>query len=355
MPSVEPTPSSERSLYFDAPIAHFQMQDPGQPIAKPDGSEPVADLTREPTVAGGIAAPFLDGTNGKKTMVNGGDTAENVEDAAVTEEEEKYTAHPNGSEGWLPATDVPPEPETTNGNKPVRSSSVLKKKRPGSVSSRTSASGVSLHRNKSTSASVKSVSRRSLFTNVDGEPVDGSTFINGAGTTGPGASAFPDESLKERVATADGALTPKQKSKIAKQEVKDGKRLSKIIKQEGKVEKQALGVAINELAELQKIQKAAVKREAKCHTAHTKAVTAFQKVEAAYLAARTKYETAQALMVAEQETLDIARNAAIEATAKMQEKSQEVDSLRQTYGVDERERAVKISELTTSKSKTRWK
>jgi hypothetical protein len=41
--------------------------------------------------------------------------------------------------------------------------------------------------------------------------------------------------------------------------VKEGKRLSKIIKQEGKVEKQALEVAINELGELQKIQKSAVK------------------------------------------------------------------------------------------------
>jgi hypothetical protein len=60
-------------------------------------------------------------------------------------------------------------------------------------------------------------------------------------------------------------------------------------------------------------------------------------------------------MLAEQETLDIARNAAVEATTKMQEKSQEVDSLRQTFGVDERERAVKISELTSSKSKSRWR
>ena len=56
-------------------------------------------------------------------------------------------------------------------------------------------------------------------------------------------------------------------------------------------------------------------------------------------------------MNAEQENLEIARNAAVEATAKMQEKTQEVEALRQTYGVDERERAVKIGELTRSTSK----
>lgn len=40
---------------------------------------------------------------------------------------------------------------------------------------------------------------------------------------------------------------------------KEGKRLSKIIRQEAKTEKQAVTVAIKELAELQKIQKMAVK------------------------------------------------------------------------------------------------
>ncbi|KAK7050886.1 hypothetical protein VNI00_004998 [Paramarasmius palmivorus] len=302
MPSVEPTPSSEKSLYFDAPIANFTMQDQDQPIPKPDGSEPVADLTREPTVAGGATAPLVNGANGdKKASINGVNGVDDIADEAGSGGEEKYTAHPNGSEGWLPATDVPPDAETSRGDSKV--------------------------------------------------PVNGSTFVNGAGTTGPGATAIPDESFQQRVTAADGALTAKQKSKISKQEVKEGKRLSKIIKQEGKVEKQALEVAINELAELQKIQNVKLN----VILLIPKAVQAFQKAETAYLAARTKFETAQALMLAEQDTLDIARNAAVEATTKMQEKSQEVDSLRQTFGVDERERAVKISELTASKSKSRWR
>jgi hypothetical protein len=40
---------------------------------------------------------------------------------------------------------------------------------------------------------------------------------------------------------------------------KEARRLSKIVKAEGKVEKKALSVAINELGELQDLQKKAVK------------------------------------------------------------------------------------------------
>ncbi|KAL0065070.1 hypothetical protein AAF712_007906 [Marasmius tenuissimus] len=378
MTSARPTPASEKSIYFDAPIANFHMQsekqDLDQPILKPDGSDPVADLTREPTVAAA--------TIPKPVPVNGnGVNGTHHDDVEVLEspinDEERITAHPNGSEGWLPAEDIPPKSATSpkdSSGKPVRSSSLLRKKRPASISSRASASATSLHRNKSTgAASTRSVSKRSQFTNVDGKPIDGSTFINGAGTTGPGSTAIADETLHKRHATADSSLNKKQKSKIEKIEgefylnalwgstdaymrvrtAKDGKKLSRIIKQEGRVEKQAMGVAIAELAELQKIQQAAVKREAKAHTQHTKSVTAFTKAEEAYLAARTKFETAQALMNAEQENLEIARNAAVEATTKMQEKSQEVEALRQTYGVDERERAVKIGELTRSTTKRR--
>ncbi len=153
---------------------------------------------------------------------------------------------------------------------------------------------------------------------------------------------------------------------------KDSKRLSKIIKTEGKVEKQALGVAIRELSELQTVQKAAIKvisntiffddssffctqLESQAHTAHARALAALQKAEAAFHAARTKYETAQAQLQAETETLNSSRNNAREATEHMQEKSQEVDGLRTMFGVDEREREVKLVELTPKKSKNGWK
>ncbi|THV07301.1 hypothetical protein K435DRAFT_643790 [Dendrothele bispora CBS 962.96] len=320
--------------------------DPNQPIP---GTPDQADLAREPTVAG-------PGANGATRPTNG----VALHDAPVPDVEATY-AHPNGSEGWLPAEDIPDDSVVSSpringgGSTAGRSASVLKKniKRNSSVASRASISA-SLSRNRSVNGngragsiaySQRSVGQRSTFTNSEGRPVAGSTFINGAGVTGPAASAIPDESLHQRSMSANDALSTKQQKRISKMEAKEGKRLSKIIKQEGKVEKQALNVAIQELSELQKIQKDAVKRESKAHTAHTKSLIAFQKAEAAYLAARTKYETAQAEMNAENEVLEIARDNARDATERMQEKAQEIDSLRTMLGVDERERQVKIDEI----------
>jgi L-rhamnose mutarotase len=150
---------------------------------------------------------------------------------------------------------------------------------------------------------------------------------------------------------------------------KDSKRLSKIIKEEAKAEKQALSVAINELAELQKLQKQAIKvssshillysilhphsypqTEAKAHSAQIKVLSQFQKEERAFLAARTKYDAAQAYLQSEKEALERVRSSARGVTERLQEKSQEVNSLRKTYAVDERERATKLAELAEHSS-----
>ncbi|KAJ7285134.1 hypothetical protein C8J57DRAFT_710128 [Mycena rebaudengoi] len=82
-----------------------------------------------------------------------------------------------------------------------------------------------------------SVSRRSVFTNADGRTVAGSTFINGAGTTGPNATAEHNESMHKRAASADAALTEEQKARITKNGAKGNKQLAKIIRSEAKVEK----------------------------------------------------------------------------------------------------------------------
>ncbi|KAJ7158617.1 hypothetical protein C8R46DRAFT_1224561 [Mycena filopes] len=200
-----------------------------------------------------------------------------------------------------------------------------------------------------------SVANRSIFTNADGHTVAGSTFINGAGTTGPQATAEHNEGLHQRAASADAVLSADQKSRIAKNGAKGNKQLAKIIKTEAKVEKKALTVAVKELAELQKIQKTAVKREAKAQSAYTKTLSTFQKHEAAFLAARTKYEASQAELTSNTEALEVSRNNAKEATASMQDKSQEVDGLRTMFDVDEKEREVKLVELTGKPSTTsRW-
>jgi uncharacterized protein YhaN len=83
-------------------------------------------------------------------------------------------------------------------------------------------------------------------------------------------------------------------------------------------------------------------------------MSAFQKHEAAYLASRKKYDTLQAQMNADAEALEVARNNAREATERMQEKSKEIEALRLMRGVDEREREVKIDQLTGKGNRKSW-
>ncbi|KAL9714256.1 hypothetical protein Ac2012v2_002566 [Leucoagaricus gongylophorus] len=112
-----------------------------------------------------------------------------------------------------------------------------------------------------TGSSTGSGGRKTVFTNKEGLPISSGTFINGAATVGPHAITETNSELRQRAWDANVSLSQKQKSKIIKAEAKDNQRLSKIIKQEAKVEKKALDLAIDELANLQKSQKQAVKVE----------------------------------------------------------------------------------------------
>ncbi|KAJ7227320.1 hypothetical protein GGX14DRAFT_348202 [Mycena pura] len=228
---------------------------------------------------------------------------------------------------------------------------------PNGVLERSSLPGSTLspnsHRRGASITSTTSISRRSVFTNVDGRTVAGSTFTNGAGTTGPNAIA-EDESLHQRAASAEATLSEDQKAKLARSGSKNNKKLAKVIKSEAKVEKKALSVAIHELSELQKMQKTAVKREEKSQTLYNKTLSQFQKHEAIFFAARSKYEASQALLTVNTEALEVSRNSAKETTASMQEKSQEVDGLRKMFEVDEKEREVKLVELTGKGSVRSW-
>ncbi|KAG6899962.1 hypothetical protein C0993_004863 [Termitomyces sp. T159_Od127] len=191
----------------------------------------------------------------------------------------------------------------------------------------------------------RSASRRSMFTGSTGQPIEGSTFIGGAATTGPYSTAHPSYELTTRAAAADANLSRRDRSRIAKSEAEDGKQLSKIIKDEGRAEKQALGLAIRELAMLQKDQANAIQNEAKAHVERKRLQAEYQKQESLFLAARARYEAAQARLHSEDEALEIVRNKARDATEKLQEKSQEVDSLRTMFAVDERERAAKLAAI----------
>ncbi|KAF8959498.1 hypothetical protein BDZ97DRAFT_1667013 [Flammula alnicola] len=191
----------------------------------------------------------------------------------------------------------------------------------------------------------RSGSRRSAHTMGEGRVMPTSAFVGGAGTTGPMAFAEQDEMMASRGEEAQASLTPKQRSRVDKVEAQNGKRLSKIIRQEGKTEKQALAIAINELDDLQKFQKNAIKSEARLQANHSKQVITFKKSEAAFLSAKMRYDMAQAQLNAEVEALETLRNNAREATERMQDKAAEVDVLRQTLAMDEREREVKLAQL----------
>ncbi|TFK40174.1 hypothetical protein BDQ12DRAFT_734188 [Crucibulum laeve] len=327
------TPSSEKSIYFDA------SSEPSMQIAQPAPATQGSQVQYDSQMAATAPAVSYDYAHGSKYLDYLGPNAQNNEDGIIQ--------HPHDSQGWLPATDLPDEhpignstqigPTIARGASPTSSSSSAR-------AARGNGSPTNAGRIQATSLD-RSGSRRSTFTNKEGRTVVGSTFINGAGTTGPYAVAQEDGSLHARTASAEEALTPKQKLKIEKAAAKDSRRLSKVIKQEAKIEKQALTVAIDELANLQKFQKAAVKQEGRAQASHAKVLLSFKKTEAVYLAAKTQYEAALGKLNAEEEALATIRNNAREVTEKMQEKSQEIDGLRTMLNVDERESEVKLAQL----------
>ncbi|KAF7316757.1 DNA binding protein Ncp1 [Mycena chlorophos] len=310
MSSANPTPSSEISVYFDAPIVHMSSKTPEPVLVE----SPTADV---PAAAAPTVSP--DPAADTKTSP----TSSTLSPVPETEAERAEATDTVAPEGPSPT--------------------------PSSLSQKAQ------HARAASVGRAGSIANRSIFTNADGHTVAGSTFINGAGTTGPHATAEHDPSLHVRAATAESALSDEQKATIAKRESKSNKQLAKIIRSEAKVEKKALSAAVNELAQLQKIQKTAAKREEKAQAAYNKSLSTFQKHEAAFLAARAKFESSQALLNSNTETLEISRNNAKDATANLQDKSTEVDGLRQMYDVDEKEREVKLVELTGKGStRKRW-
>jgi predicted flap endonuclease-1-like 5' DNA nuclease len=72
---------------------------------------------------------------------------------------------------------------------------------------------------------------------------------------------------------------------------------------------------------------------------------ALKRAEADFLNAKYRFDTAQAAVNAEVETLEAVRTSAQEATEHLQQKSAEVNALRSTLAVDEREREVKLTQL----------
>ncbi|KAI9439931.1 hypothetical protein H4582DRAFT_1561555 [Lactarius indigo] len=204
---------------------------------------------------------------------------------------------------------------------------------------------------------------------------NGSAFANGAAATTTNPPDV-DPSLQKRAASAEDELKPRDKAVISKEEKGVGRRLSKIIRSEAKAEKAALDVALGELAEIQKLQKASVKvrppqketisalvgpvlflitippqEEAESHTRHSRALSDAHKAEMNVLIARTANEREQAGLRAAGEELEACRKHARETTDMLRDKMQEIERLRVYKGVDDRERAVKVKSLVGQQGK----
>ncbi|KAL6302429.1 hypothetical protein BKA93DRAFT_737038 [Sparassis latifolia] len=176
--------------------------------------------------------------------------------------------------------------------------------------------------------------------------LSGGSFANGAGTIGPASIPPTDDGLEERNAKVDAVLSPKDKSKVDKAQRKDAKRMSKVIKSEGKAEQQALEAVIKELANIQKMQKDAIKEESKASDAHSRALKTFHKEEAEFFARRAGYERAQADLQALEDAREAASTRSHEITEMLQEKNREAEHLRTQKLIDDCEREARLKQLS---------
>lgn len=223
---MQPTPASEASVYFDAPITHFHSQPTAEQQQRQDPVT-VINLESEPEMSTQRTYNLTD--PGPQVKPEQQPQQDAIHQNQNQPSQNFYNRKENESLGWLPATDLPADhvdQEDADRREDDRQTkyapAVLKKspRHPGSTSSnsiRSASAPGSIRRPASRAASVRSTGRQSLFTNKeDGQPVEGSTFSYGAGTTGPSTSPQPHESLIARSNSAAAQLTPKQRSKISK-------------------------------------------------------------------------------------------------------------------------------------------
>jgi len=182
----------------------------------------------------------------------------------------------------------------------------------------------------------------------------GGAFAEGAATTAPStiepdisssSSPHHDASLPSRKAKADGALTERQKSRVWKKEIGQGRRLSKVIREEAKTQSAALSIALTELEHTQRVQRKAVKEEGKQVEVHNRLVSEYQKSERVFLEAQERFEGMKGEVIAQERRLEMVRDGARDATLSLAMKAEEVERLRRTFAVDERERALRLKEL----------
>ncbi|KIM46977.1 hypothetical protein M413DRAFT_63369 [Hebeloma cylindrosporum] len=256
--------------------------------------------------------------------------------------------HPSGSEGWLP-TEEPaapqmPEPRRHAPTRATSTSSARIKDNDNldaTIAANAEAEAAGTAPRRATSLG----SRKSVPTVTERPPVPGPAFMGGAGVTGPKAAAEEDVAMTTRNQEARDNLTVRQRSRIAKDEAKHDKRLSKIIIEEGKTEKEALAIALDDLDNVQKLQKKTVKNEGRLLDSVARLQLTLKRAEADFLDAKTRCDMAQAAVNAELDNLETLRNQSRRLTEELQRKTADINTLRSTLAVDEREREVKLAQL----------
>ncbi|KAI0750550.1 hypothetical protein BC629DRAFT_1290256 [Irpex lacteus] len=250
----------------------------------------------------------------------------------------------NGTQPQHPETDDEEDAGHHQYDRTPRSRSVLSHTHGDGVNVRRSQSMRSYRTGRDDQGSIRTTPSRA---SARRKSLSGGTFANGPGTIGPNAKADEEETklFRARSVHAEAGLTKKEKAKLGKVEIKEGKRMAKVIKQEAKIEKKVLEQSVRDLAELQKIQKYAVKEEAKTNAAYAQALKVFHKEELAFLAARAKFERAQADLQCYEDAREAARDHARDATEMLQEKNREIEWLRAQKHADDRERELKLRQL----------
>ena len=125
----------------------------------------------------------------------------------------------------------------------------------------------------------------------------------------------------------------------------------KVIKSEGSAQEKSVKNTLSELIKLQKVQKKAAGDESKALTLHGKATKYAHKLHTKFLAAKAKDEKAAADERAKAGQLEASRSYAAQMTERLAADTKAYEELHAQLLVDQRERAVKLDELTAMKNR----
>ncbi|KAF5327541.1 hypothetical protein D9619_004172 [Psilocybe cf. subviscida] len=403
------TPASEpRSVYFDAPLAIFRNSTPTieEDSTPPHQQQSTSNMTElntlPPPVHSSYPAFSAEQPSNEPAPISSPEHATQFPQAQPAPPS-RLVQHPNGSEGWLPTEEPshhnltrtlphapgsvlksPQQPYDANREAVVVTNLNTLATRDHPAAAETAANttynaapadtyaggagmgpGVPTHsvngvgeyggqgtgyalndpgvqpKDTTTSFAIdRSASHRSAANTLGSQSVH--AFAGGAGATGPP----PDFEGDMRVRQAGATLTPKERKRINEEELQHKRRLSKLIKSEAKTEKRAMANAFTELEALHHKQKGAIKAEEQLVALSQKQGGALAKAKDALLKAQMRFDTLTAEHSSTQKTLARVRGDAMEITGQMQSKSAEVENLRRTLELDERERGVRLGSLS---------